>query len=532
MKIRTMLLALVTAVLLCSTFAFVAVANADLELSASSVSCMPGETVTVTVNIDQNPGIYYLSIYLNYDTEALELISVQNETTILLTAGYAYIWTAGGTNNYTGTGALATLTFAVKEDAPDGAYEIGIWAEYCECYNIDEDSVTIAFDKGVIEVCSHSKTTTVSDRLPTCTEAGENIIYCADCGIELSRESVAPLGHKPDDWTVKTEPTCTKEGTKIKVCSVCGDTVDTGSIPANGHTAGDWTVQVEATCTAGGVNVKRCTVCNTIVETVSTPIIAHNYNSGEITGAPTCTKEGVLTFTCEACKHSYTESIAKIAHSYDALGICSVCNTKSALFISTGAVRAKHDELVTVELTLDRNAGAFYLSLLVDYDKDALELVSVENSGMFSMTTGIMYVFTASNKDVTETGTLVTFTFAVKETAKANVTYPINVTVYECNNAAEASVDAVAGNGSVFVYDFIYGDANGDGEISGQDATRLLRYLANYNPITGESTLTIEGGADCNGDGQISGQDATRLLRYLANYNPIAGESSVTLGPV
>jgi len=37
-------------------------------------------------------------------------------------------------------------------------------------------------------------------------------------------------------------------------------------------------------------------------------------------------------------------------------------------------------------------------------------------------------------------------------------------------------------------------------------------------------------GADCNGDGKINGTDVTRLLRYIANRDPFTGESSVQLG--
>ena len=77
----------------------------------------------------------------------------------------------------------------------------------------------------------------------------------------------------------------------------------------------------------------------------------------------------------------------------------------------------------------------------------------------------------------------------------------------------------------------MYGDVNGDGKINSTDVTRLLRYLANRNPVTGESEVEVSLGADANGDGKITSLDVTRLLRYLANRNPVTGESSVVLGP-
>lgn len=573
MKLKTTLLALVTVAILCGALAFAVVANADLELSASSVDCMPGETVTVTINLDQNPGFYFLQLYLDYDTEALELVSVKNETKLSLTSGLAHIWSASGVDDYTATGALATLTFTVKEDAPDGAYEIGVLTDFIDCCNAEEELLTVSFANGVINVCDHSEEKVVAGTLPTCTESGENIITCADCGIELARETVAPLGHKAGDWTIETAPTCTEEGVQIKTCTVCSEVVETGSIPATGHgettcvevkvptctkegenwnvclicdavlsvetvpakghVEGDWTVQLEATCVAGGVNVKACTVCEAILETEATPMIPHEYDGGAITAAPTCAKEGVVTYTCDACGQTKTAPIEKLPHTYDELGVCTVCNAKSALYISTAKVNTKREDTVTVKLNLDRNAGAYFLSLNIAYDTDALELVSVDNGSMYNLTVGQeSYIFSASgDKDVTGTGTLVSLTFAVKDAAVEDTVYPIVVTVNECNNAAEENVDAIAGNGSVRVYNFIYGDVTGDGKINGMDVTRLLRYIANRNPLTGESTVEVDAGADVNGDGKITGTDVTRLLRYVANRDPLTGESTITLGP-
>ncbi len=42
----------------------------------------------------------------------------------------------------------------------------------------------------------------------------------------------------------------------------------------------------------------------------------HAYDAGVVTTPATCTTEGVKTITCNACGHSYTETIAKISHSY------------------------------------------------------------------------------------------------------------------------------------------------------------------------------------------------------------------------
>ena len=51
-----------------------------------------------------------------------------------------------------------------------------------------------------------------------------------------------------------------------------------------------------------------------------------------------------------------------------------------------------------------------------------------------------------------------------------------------------------------------------------------------FTSLGNDLLIEIGDGADCNGDGEINGKDATRLLRYLANFDPETGSSSVELG--
>jgi hypothetical protein len=64
----------------------------------------------------------------------------------------------------------------------------------------------------------------------------------------------------------------------------------------------------------------------------------------------------------------------------------------------------------------------------------------------------------------------------------------------------------------------LYGDVNGDGEISLMDSALIRRYLAGWN-------VTIdEKAADVNGDGEISLMDSALIRRYLAGWNVTLGE--------
>ena len=63
----------------------------------------------------------------------------------------------------------------------------------------------------------------------------------------------------------------------------------------------------------------------------------------------------------------------------------------------------------------------------------------------------------------------------------------------------------------------IYGDANGDGEVNTQDASRILQYCAGWD-------VAIDAAAaDANGDGDVNTQDASRILQYCAGWDVTLG---------
>ena len=68
------------------------------------------------------------------------------------------------------------------------------------------------------------------------------------------------------------------------------------------------------------------------------------------------------------------------------------------------------------------------------------------------------------------------------------------------------------------VDDIVYGDANGDGDITADDVILLQQFLAEWEVELNET------GADANGDGDITADDVILLQQYLAEWD-------VTLGP-
>jgi len=106
-----------------------------------------GKTVSVTVSLENNPGIAIASITLDYDKTALTLKEVENgEIFDTLDWGRNLLWSADA--NCEGNGVLATLTFEVNENAEAKDYTIS--ARVNEAYNEDSEKVDILISDGKI----------------------------------------------------------------------------------------------------------------------------------------------------------------------------------------------------------------------------------------------------------------------------------------------------------------------------------------------------------------------------------------------
>ena len=154
-------LAMLVAALVCamSITAFAA-GNKTAKLSVSTVSAMPDETVTVTVSVDQNPGLASLKFDVAYD-QYLTLEKVEFNT-----ASFgAYVTTPPTIKNpqtitmisplsdVTAEGVLATLTFKVAADAPD-FYEAAVSVTFrsTDIYDSNFEPVDLEATNGGVSI--------------------------------------------------------------------------------------------------------------------------------------------------------------------------------------------------------------------------------------------------------------------------------------------------------------------------------------------------------------------------------------------
>lgn len=194
--------------------------------------------------------------------------------------------------------------------------------------------------------------------------------------------------------------------------------------------------------------------------------------------------------------------------------------THAAIVVSENCGYA--GETVEMTITLKNNPGIVSASLMLEYDDEVLELVSVSNGEVFSennfsFSDGQMLWLDASN-DVTTDGVLATLIFNIKANAKPDKAI-VSVT-YNAGDVYDADLEDVdfdIVSGFVAVKTHILGDVDGDGSVVYLDAASLYRYLAGWTEYN-EDTLDLSV-ADLNDDGKVNAKDATWLRRAVAGWD-------------
>lgn len=126
---------IITAAMLLSVITLNVFAAEKGQFVVSDAVGKAGETVEITVSIENNPGIIAAALKVHYDTEQLELISVKDEKMFpdsMFSQNYSsYPYYASwmdalATGDNREDGVLMTLTFKILEDCESGNAEIGL----------------------------------------------------------------------------------------------------------------------------------------------------------------------------------------------------------------------------------------------------------------------------------------------------------------------------------------------------------------------------------------------------------------------
>ncbi len=154
-KKASLALLLIVAILLTALPAF---ADGDPTFAVDEVSAKPGDTVTVKINVVNNPGIASIKLEMTFDDDltletieynkdigGMSMLPQTNDSPVILN------WFNGAANSE-GDWTFATLTFTVADNARTGEHPINITYTQNNVYNIDEEDVYFAIQNGSITV--------------------------------------------------------------------------------------------------------------------------------------------------------------------------------------------------------------------------------------------------------------------------------------------------------------------------------------------------------------------------------------------
>ena len=365
--------------------------------AVSSATANPGDTVDVTINIENNPGIASAAMDVSFPDElTLTGVSLKSDVytgqfngpqSLPVTKKVRLNWANGLAENST-SGLFATLTFSVSESAGEGTYPISITYDPDDVFNLEETNINFQVSNGSITI-GH-KLAKTDAKAATCTEPGNSAYWsCSNCGKFFSDEA----GNNEiieNSWVisaahtlVKTEAkaaTCTEAGSSAYwTCTTCGKyfsdeagkneiAKDSWVIPA-GHSLTK-TDAKEPTCTEDGNNAYyTCSVCGkifkdaegtqeTTVETEKIAATGHTMTKTDAKAA-TCTEDGNNEYyTCSACGKVFKDADGK-----------TVTTVEAEKIAATGHTMTKTDAK-DATCTEDGNTAYWYCSVCKKYFAD------------------------------------------------------------------------------------------------------------------------------------------------------------------
>ncbi len=140
-------------------------AKGKMSLSGSMTSIKHGDTVTLTVELNQNPGVERLRCTVGFDPLVLDFVSAEGTETLpnfsfeKQEAGVLLRW--GGYKNTTATGQVAHITLRVKDDAVfgDSAVTLNVSEKLYDAQNAEGEAVPFeTSDLKFLLLCPHRET--------------------------------------------------------------------------------------------------------------------------------------------------------------------------------------------------------------------------------------------------------------------------------------------------------------------------------------------------------------------------------------
>lgn len=346
------IIAMLMAAMLIAAMAVTAMASgASIAVDTVKQEAKIGDEVSVSVSLNNNPGIAGISFSIEYDKTRLELVGYENSGI----NGWTVIAENGGASwaeasNYTGNGEVLKLKFKVIDNAPSGFAEIKLTE--VKAGNLDEERVEFVAVSGGITVkgiCKHVNTEVRNEKAATCAAEGyTGDTYCKDCnelvkkGGSLPKNAQNHVGGTEIKGAKKAN--CVEEGyTGDTYCKGCGVKLSDGekiAVDPNSHKETEVINKKEATCKdAGYTGDTYCKACDTIFAK-GTEIAKnenHKFGAWKVTKEATKSEEGLKERVCSVCDKIETAKIAKLKDDAAPIHISANGESKGEQNPNTGA---------------------------------------------------------------------------------------------------------------------------------------------------------------------------------------------------
>lgn len=331
------------------------------EITLESVTAENGESVSMDVLFQNNPGIWGMDLRISYDKSALTLTSVENGDFFQDTE-----WTPGNLNadtyilSYeasgleditTPSGTLATLNFMVSESATAGNYTVSASYRAGDIINVNFDDINPSVTNGKITVTTKPVAATgVSlnkDVLSLMTGESETLVAT----VQPADATNKAVTWESSDTSVATvdengEVTAVKAGEAvITVKTADGGFTDTCTVTVDcSHLSTTEVPAVPSTCIEHGhAEYTVCNDCGAVVagSDAELPLATHSYveNAEEeyLVSAATCVDRAVYYESCSVCGATGTETFEYgDVDSSNHVGETYLVGQKDATCIETG----------------------------------------------------------------------------------------------------------------------------------------------------------------------------------------------------
>lgn len=186
--------------------------------------------------------------------------------------------------------------------------------------------------------------------------------------------------------------------------------------------------------------------------------------------------------------------------------------------VKVGSINAAPGSEVSVPISIENITELAGGEFTLNFDPEVAVPVLVEKGALLdgftieynleTADTGSIRIAFASDTGIDGSGVLFNVTFQIKGAINENTAVVVNDLMLNDMEAQELDCDTEDGAIAVGV---IYGDVNGDGEVTAADATLVLRNVVGLVDFNQSQIAT----ADVSDDGKVTAADATLILRYI-----------------